>query len=146
MVTLAERIAGHGDRLAIVDPFGAWTFAQVDARADQLTDELLADDVDLAGARVAVVAEPGHRFVSAALGVWRAGGMLLPLLPSHPEPELRYLLDDAAASVIVTTPTYRTLATAVADGRRVVVTSEFGATPLGTLGTRMAPNRCRARR
>jgi len=133
MVTLAE----YGDRLAIVDPTGAWTFAEVDALAGQVARELRPDEGDLGEDRVALLAEPGHRFVSAALGVWRAGGMLVPLLPSHPEPELRYLLDDAAASTIVATPSYAALATAIADGRRVTVTPEFGATLSGSSGTRV---------
>src|SRR5699024_5966331 len=80
----------------IVDPFGTWTFAALDERADDLARRLLGDG-NLNESRIALLAEPGHRFVVGALGVWRAGGVLRPVLPTHPGPELAVLRDHAAA-------------------------------------------------
>lgn len=126
---IPDRLAAHGERPAIVDPDGTWTFTRLSGLADDVATRLLDGTTDLDGRRVAVLAEPGHRFVIAAFGAWRAGGVLLPLLPSHPEPELRYLLDDAGADVIVTSATHEPVARQLADGRRVLVLPDVPAEP-----------------
>ncbi|MFV0306774.1 MAG: acyl-CoA synthetase [Desertimonas sp.] len=120
-VPIPDRLARHGDRPAIVEPAGVWSFGRLDLLANDTAVRLLAGRDDLGGDRVAVLAEPGHRFVTAAFGAWRAGGVVVPMLPSHPEPELRFLLDDAGADVIVVTPSHARLAHDLADGREVVV-------------------------
>ena len=52
---------------------------------------LLAGAADLAGARVAFLAPPGIDYVVAQWGIWRAGGIAVPLCTTHPPPELEYV-------------------------------------------------------
>ncbi|MGH9247045.1 MAG: AMP-binding protein, partial [Acidimicrobiales bacterium] len=96
-----ERIARHDTRKAIVDPGGAWSYDALETDATGLAAALLAGRDDLGEERVALLCAPGHDFVTGLLGCWAAGGLAVPLHPSHPEAELEYFLTDADAGVIV---------------------------------------------
>ena len=96
---LAEDAAGT----AIVDAGGAHDYETLRRTSDEVARRLLgaAGVVDLEGARVALHLTPGFYYVATLLGAWKAGGIAVPLCLSHPEPELAYVLDDTAASIVV---------------------------------------------
>jgi malonyl-CoA/methylmalonyl-CoA synthetase len=48
-----------------------------------------------------VLVAPGFDWIAAVLGVWQAGGLVVPLPLAAPEPELRQALEDAAPELIV---------------------------------------------
>ena len=56
---------------------------------------------DLRDVRVALLYPGGFDYAAALLGVWMAGGIAVPLHPTHPAPELEYLLADSGASVLL---------------------------------------------
>lgn len=119
---IADRVAAGGDRVAVVDPSGAYTFAELDASARSLASVLLGRRADLDDDRIAVIAEPGHDFVVAVLACWHAGAVAVPLHPPHPAAELQYVVTDADASAILTSPTHRSMAERLAEpaGMRVL--------------------------
>jgi malonyl-CoA/methylmalonyl-CoA synthetase len=98
-VPLAARLAGHGDRLAIVDPAGSWSYASVDDDAARLAAVLHGPYA--IGDRVAILCTPGHDFVVALMACWHAGAIAVPLHPQHPDAELRYALEDSAVAAII---------------------------------------------
>ena len=59
---------------------------------------------------VALLCTPGHDFVVALLASWWAGGVAVPLHPSHPDRELAYYLADSDTAVIVYSPAHKDLA------------------------------------
>ena len=65
---------------------------------------MLGDAADLAEARVAFLVQPSCAHVAVQWGIWRAGGVAVPLCVSHPAPELEYVIDDAQASIVVADP------------------------------------------
>jgi malonyl-CoA/methylmalonyl-CoA synthetase len=62
---------------------------------------LLHDAPDLNEARIAYFVAPSCAHVAVQRGVWRAGGVAVPLALSHPDPEIDYVLRDAGASTLV---------------------------------------------
>jgi malonyl-CoA/methylmalonyl-CoA synthetase len=110
MVPIADRVVSGGDRAAVVDPGGMSTFSQLDAAASRLSVTLRDGRRDLGDARVAVLAEAGREFVVSMLGCWHAGAVVVPLHPPHPQAELDYVVGDADASAIVTSPRHRPIA------------------------------------
>ena len=100
-LSLVERVAEFGPRLAIVDPHGPLAYDELDALARGFARVLLDTEPDLAGRRVALLCRPGRDFVTALLAVWWAGGTAVALDPTHPTPELDWLIDDAGASLLV---------------------------------------------
>jgi malonyl-CoA/methylmalonyl-CoA synthetase len=61
----------------------------------------VADNGDLDGERVALMIPSGFAYAAALLGVWRAGGVAVPLCVAHPAPELAYVLDDTGAGAVL---------------------------------------------
>ena len=56
---------------------------------------------DLNEARVAFLVTPGFDYVAVQWGIWRAGGIAVPLPMSHPPAELEYLIRDSEASIVI---------------------------------------------
>ncbi len=65
---------------------------------DRVASALLANRSSLEEERVGILASPGASFVEALLGVWRAGGVAVPLALSHPPAEHAHVLDDAGVT------------------------------------------------
>jgi malonyl-CoA/methylmalonyl-CoA synthetase len=91
----------NDSRVAVVDATGTYTYADLDAAARRVAERLLREEEDLQQARVAFLVTPGFEYVAIQRGVWRAGGVAVPLAVSHPPAELDYVVRDAAASIVV---------------------------------------------
>ena len=99
--TLLERIGRHDGRVAVVDGRGSTTYDVLHASADAVARALLSGRASLEEERVAILAAPGLPFVVALLGVWRAGGVAVPLALSHPPAEHAHVLDDAGVTQVL---------------------------------------------
>jgi len=130
VIPLVERAGPHAAREAIVAADGRWTYtALLDASA-RVAAGLLDGAVDLDQARVAYLVAPGCAHVAAQWGIWRAGGVAVPLCTSHPAPELAYVIDDAEASLLIADPRYcdRLAPLAAARGIRLAAVDALLAT------------------
>jgi len=103
-IPLFQRAAEHGDRIAVVAPEGVFTYRDLLKTSAAAATRLLAGRDDLDGARVCYLVPPGWDYVATQWGVWRSGGMAVPLAVSHPPAELAYVLDDAEPEVVVAHP------------------------------------------
>jgi malonyl-CoA/methylmalonyl-CoA synthetase len=100
-IPLVSRAASYPDRRALIAPDGVWSYAELLDRSARVAGALLGDASDLAEARVAFLVQPSCAHVAMQWGIWRAGGVAVPLCVTHPAPELAYVIDDAAASIVV---------------------------------------------
>jgi malonyl-CoA/methylmalonyl-CoA synthetase len=50
---------------------------------------------------VVFLVTPGFPWVATQWGIWRAGGVAVPLPPNSPRPELEYFIDNTQASTLV---------------------------------------------
>ncbi|MFQ5528972.1 MAG: acyl-CoA synthetase [Gemmatimonadota bacterium] len=114
-------LGGAGPSIAIVDSHGEHTYARLETAVQAVAHRLLAAASleDLDGVRIAIRIAPGFAYVATLLGVWRAGGIAVPLCLSHPEPELAYVLDDTGASLIVSDETGEDVLARLAEDRSV---------------------------
>jgi malonyl-CoA/methylmalonyl-CoA synthetase len=124
-VSLAAAVAAQGGRVAIVDEAGEHGYDALAAASGGVAGALLAGAADLAEARVAFMVRPGFGYPAVQLGIWRAGGIAVPLCLTHPAPELEYVLEDTGAAIVVADAEFeerlRPLAEAV--GARFVTTA-----------------------
>jgi len=122
MSRLVARAAAQAGRCAIVAPDATWTYAELLERSARVAAGLLDGTADLSEARVAFLVEPSAAHVAAQWGIWRAGGVAVPLCVSHPAPELAYAIDDAQASIVLADAAMapRLAPLAAARGLRVV--------------------------
>ncbi|WP_424214545.1 class I adenylate-forming enzyme family protein [Streptomyces sp. BI20] len=85
---------------ALVHEAGSLAYAELDARTDTLARHLLALGLG-DGARIAVRLQNGPALVLAALAVWKAGAVLVPVNPMYRAAELRHVLTDSGALALI---------------------------------------------
>jgi malonyl-CoA/methylmalonyl-CoA synthetase len=88
-------------RTAIVACDGTFTYDDLDDASRRVAGCLLGDNDDLRQTRVAFLVSPSFAYAAVLRGVWRAGGVAVPLAVSHPPAELEYVVRDSGASVVV---------------------------------------------
>ncbi len=86
---------------AVIAADAELSFAQLEARANQLAWHLQALGVRRQ-TRVAVCLDRSAALAVALLGILKAGGAFVPLDPSFPSDRIGYVLDDSAATVLLT--------------------------------------------
>jgi amino acid adenylation domain-containing protein len=98
---IAEAVAHHPDAIAVRCGPDQLSYAELDARVTRLAAALRADGLTT-GEPVGVHIGRSVDAVVAALAVWRAGGMYLPLDPDHPNDYLAALVVDCDARAVLT--------------------------------------------
>jgi malonyl-CoA/methylmalonyl-CoA synthetase len=98
---IVARAAAQAGRTAVVAGSRTLTYAELLDASERVAAALLAGRADLGGARVAFLVPPGWEYVAVQWGVWRAGGIAVPLAVSHPEAELEYVVQDADAETVI---------------------------------------------
>ncbi len=93
---------------------GTFTYAQLDDASRRVAATLLAGTArqdpdgqpggDLLEARVAFLVAGSFAHVAVQRGIWRAGGVAVPLALSYPSAELEYVIRDSGASIVVADP------------------------------------------
>jgi malonyl-CoA/methylmalonyl-CoA synthetase len=94
----------HAGRTAVVDSQGSYTYGDLLEASSRVATALLAGQKDLNEKRVAFLVTPGFPWVAAQWGIWRAGGVAVPLPLNSTKPELEYFVDDVAPSALVFDP------------------------------------------
>ncbi len=77
------------------------TYAELNQRANQVAHYLAQKGVS-ADVRVAVCVEPSLEIVVTLLGIFKAGGVYLPLDPTHPIDRLTAILEETQPKVLLT--------------------------------------------
>jgi len=98
---LIARASEHRGRTAIVDSSGTYTYDQLLDASARVASALLAGRDDLAQERVAFLIAPRFDWVAVQWGIWRAGGIAVPLPLGSPAAELGYFVDDAQPAALV---------------------------------------------
>ena len=115
LTTLLDRVALHGDRIALSDQVDEYSARTVLSAARAIA-ELLDQHNIAVGDRVGVLASPGLDYVAAMFAVWQRRAIFVPLCPDHPPAELDYVLTDSGACALVIDPAHRALAERLHSG------------------------------
>jgi malonyl-CoA/methylmalonyl-CoA synthetase len=116
-IPLIARAEHHRERTAIITPEGVFTYRDLLHASRQVAACLLQGENDLRERRVAYSQPPGFEYVALQWGIWRAGGIAVPLCASHPRPEVEYVIEDAGADTVVAHPHYAPILRAIARER-----------------------------
>ncbi|MEO8378442.1 MAG: amino acid adenylation domain-containing protein, partial [Acidobacteriota bacterium] len=124
-----QKAAEQPDTVAIVFEDQRLTYAELNARANQLAHELIAlgvrpDD------RVAICAERSLEMVVGLLGILKAGGAYVPLDPAYPVDRLQSMLRDAQPKVLLTQQAMRQALLAAELPALFLDGDAFGAGPM----------------
>ena len=140
------------NRPAIVAGDGTYSYADLDAASRRVAAALLTEAArlnpgpvdDLQQARVAFLVEPSFGYAAVQRGVWRAGGVAVPLAVSHPAAELDYVIRDSEAGFVIGRDAQRQLLeplAAAAGARFLSVEQALAAAPVDALPHIGAPRR-----
>jgi malonyl-CoA/methylmalonyl-CoA synthetase len=118
-------------RAALVVSGEIFTYADLAGAEGRVASALLGGATDLQEARVAFAVAPGFAYAAALRGIWRAGGIAVPLALSHPPAEHAHVLRDAGPTIVIAdAPRAARLTPLAADvGARLLTTAEVLAGP-----------------
>ncbi|HEV7669532.1 MAG TPA: amino acid adenylation domain-containing protein, partial [Thermoanaerobaculia bacterium] len=95
-----EQAARTPDAVALVSEEGAWSYRELDARANGMAHRLRSLGVG-PEVTVGLCAERSAEQMTAILAILKAGGAYVPLDPSHPAERLDFQLADAGAPLLL---------------------------------------------
>jgi malonyl-CoA/methylmalonyl-CoA synthetase len=134
MINLTSRIplisqAQNSDisRIAIIDSFNNYSYQDLLDASAKIAATLLDGKADLAQARVAFLVPSTFDYPAVQWGIWRAGGIAVPLCTMHPASEFAYSIEDSDASIVVAHPQYEEILRPVAEKlhRKFLLTTEL---------------------
>ncbi|MFF4038451.1 amino acid adenylation domain-containing protein, partial [Streptomyces sp. NPDC001816] len=100
-VLIAGQAAASPARTAVISGETALSYAELDARANQLA-HFLRDSGAGPETLVAVCMRRGTDLLAALLGIWKAGAGYVPLDPGHPRQRTEWVLKDTGAALVLT--------------------------------------------
>jgi len=89
------------DAVAVIFEDTALSYQELDQRADQFAHYLIEQGVQ-SGDRVALCLERSAELVITLLAILKAGATYVPLDPTYPPERLRFILEDAQVSLLIT--------------------------------------------
>ncbi|MGW0520231.1 non-ribosomal peptide synthetase [Crossiella sp. NPDC003009] len=88
----------HADRVALADPAGEWTYAELDAAVSRVAAALTDGGH---GPHVAVAMRPRRELIAVLLGVLRAGRAYVPIDPAAPPERVAHILGQFEAISLI---------------------------------------------
>ncbi len=96
-----EQVARTPEAIALLSDDGPLTYADLNARGNQLANYLRKRGVG-PDTRVGLCVERSPEMIVALLGILKAGGAYVPLDPDYPQARLKFMLEDARVPVLLT--------------------------------------------
>ena len=101
MLSLFETSKKLKEKVAIIDQSGAYSYEKLLAKSHGIASYLLEKKNDLNQIRVAFMVSPGFDYIAVQWGIWRAGGIAVPLCVTYPFNSLQYVIEDTEADFLV---------------------------------------------
>jgi len=100
-------ISSTNDHVALVDGDKQFSYSQVDEFINRFAAGLLGNKKDLQEERIAFFIPASVDYVTVMHGIWRAGGIAVPLNVASAVSELDHYLSCAGVSRLIVDPDYR---------------------------------------
>ena len=98
---IADQAKATPDATAVIFEDTALSYQELNQRVNQLAHYLIQQGVQL-GDRVALCLERSAELVITLLAILRTGATYVPLDPTYPAERLRFILEDAQVSLLIT--------------------------------------------
>jgi malonyl-CoA/methylmalonyl-CoA synthetase len=116
---LLARARLQWNRTAIVDSDGTHTYEDLLAASDAVATMLLDGRHDLREERVGFLIAPSFAWVAVLWGIWRAGGIAVPLPLGSPASELEYFVNDTQAAMLIADANSEKVLAQIAEARAI---------------------------
>jgi malonyl-CoA/methylmalonyl-CoA synthetase len=101
------KLTDTNNKAALIFEGGSCTYAKLNQRISQFAGGLLEDRDDLSEERIAFIMPASLDYVTSLFGIWRAGGIAVPLSISSAVPELEHFLTCAGVTRLMVNPEYQ---------------------------------------
>ena len=106
MLNLIRRANSFPGRKAIISNGNTYNYQDLLLVSRKVASGLLDGAADLEESRVAFMVDPSFEYVAMQWGIWRAGGIAVPLCVMHPLPSLEYVIKNSRAEILVVSDKY----------------------------------------
>ena len=115
-------------RIAIRSKGQNYTYGQLLNISKGVGVKLLNGAKDLNGDRIAFLIPASFEYTYIQWGIWRAGGIAVPLCEKHPLLSIKYILDDSKACTLIFSKEFESILTPLFDTTeiRFIPAEEFG--------------------
>lgn len=114
---ITDRAKEFPENIAVVSNGYEFDYADLLEASHRVAAYLLKGRKDLEETRIAFLVPPGFSYIAIQWGIWRAGGIAVPLGLSHPVPELAYALDLLKPESLIFADGFKDKAREVTRGR-----------------------------
>jgi long-chain acyl-CoA synthetase len=121
---LSESARSFPDRPAVTNRGQTLSYRELERQAAAL-DGWLRSVGAATDARVVLLMDNRHQYLSCMFGVWRSGATLVPCNSRLTADELAFLIEDSDAAVVLTDPDHEAVARDAAGNARVVAGTEL---------------------
>jgi amino acid adenylation domain-containing protein len=104
-VLFGMQVLESGDQIAVEDATTKLSYSVLNDASDKVAAKLYQKFAAFDGSKkliVAVCIERSCNLVALAIGIWKAGGIYMPVDPLLPADPMKYILEDAGASLLIT--------------------------------------------
>ena len=101
MIKLINNAFNYNSSLAIISKNKKYTYKDLLNSSEKIAHNLLNGKTDLKEARVAFIVDPGYEYTCIQWGIWRAGGIAVPLCVKHPFKSIQYVIEDTQTSIVI---------------------------------------------
>lgn len=115
MLRLIENAKQHLSNAAIRSTGNTYTYDELLKRSAVIAASLLNGKSDLKEERIAFIIDPSYDYTCVQWGIWRAGGIAVPLCVKHPLASIRYVVEDTGASQLIYSDDYADLISPLRD-------------------------------
>ncbi|WP_439129064.1 acyl-CoA synthetase [Polaribacter sp.] len=142
MLGIVKNAHKHLERVCVKSNNRQYSYQTLLNKSESIAVDLLAGKKDLNEQRVTFLVDPGFVYVSIQWGIWRAGGIAVPLCVKHPLESIKYVLDDTNTSVLIYSEKYKDLLEPVLNNNNIrcikaeSFTNIFGSLPVISLDRR----------
>ena len=98
---LVRRAQGFGARIAVTTDGHEHSYDSLLSVSEGIAASLLDGSTDLDEQRVAFLIPASFEYAAVQWGIWRAGGIAVPLSLSAADPELEHVITDAQVDRII---------------------------------------------
>ncbi len=129
MIEIVSRAHGFSKQVAIRSDGKTFTYQELLDQSNIAASYMMGSHSGLRGKRVAFMVKPGFDYVKIQWGIWRAGGIAVPLNPGTPLAALEYTLKDSGAEILIVSPEYGETLEGGSPVERLFTTAEIEGTP-----------------
>jgi len=101
MLKIIDNALQNKNRLAIISNDKNFYYKDLISKSENIATYLLNGSLDLNEQRIAFLVHPSFDYVSIQWGIWRAGGIAVPLCVKHPLNSIQYVIDNAEVSSLI---------------------------------------------